>query len=146
MSRNTLDSIIGRTITEIRVMSFFISRKLICDTIALYIKTDTGLWYKLFTSDGFNFIESQQAGPIEITLDEIDDDFAYPVNKINILYSKGKIESINKYMYKNYPDELNGFYIKLDKGAGFSLFEKEGCLKIIEGIIIDKDYSLVEYY
>lgn len=126
-----------------RVLSFFIDRKPVCNLIALYIRVDTGLWYKFTTSDGINIIELEKDEPLEINIEEIDDEFAYPIKKVDLHYINSKIESVKNYMYKNSIDEFNGFYVKLDENEGFSLFEEEGCLKIYNGIKMEDGYSLV---
>lgn len=143
MDRSIINSIVGRTIKEMRVMSFYINRKLICNIIALYVKIDTGIWYKFVTSDGRNTIEVVDGEPLEIMLEEIEDEFAYPIKTVHLHYNNKKIEKIMEYQYKNQTDELSGFYIKLDHGGGFSFFEEGNCLRIFDGIKIDDEYSLV---
>ncbi len=142
MENNILNLIIGKRIVEIRIMSFYLNKKNICDIVAFYVRIDTDLWYKFTTSDGYNFITLEKEEPLEIMLDEFEDEFAYPVKKINLHYINQQILGIKEYQYKNYPNELNGFYIRLDKG-GISLFEEDDCLKIYDGIISHDDYLLV---
>jgi hypothetical protein len=143
MERRIINSIIGRTIKEIRVMSFYINLKLVCNVISLYIKVDTGAWYKFTTSDGQNIMELLKEEPIEIMLKEIEDEFAYPIKILNLKYIYKRCKEIQEYMYNNQTDELNGFYIKLDDESGFSIFEEDGCITIFDGIKMDDEYSLV---
>lgn len=143
MERKIIDSIIGRTIKEMRVMTFYLNRESICGLISLYIKVDTGFWYRFTTCDGENIIELLQDEPLEINLEEIEDEFAYPIQKIDSHWIDNKIEDVKSYIYRNFDDELNGFYFRLDTNDGFSLFEKDDGLKIYQGLIQEEGYSLV---
>jgi hypothetical protein len=143
MKMSIIDSMIGHTIRAIRAMAFYIDLKLICDVIVLYIEVDTGKWYKLTSSDGKNIIEMSNEAPIEVNLKEVEDEFAYPVQTFASNYLDGKICGIKQYSCKNSEDEFNGFYIELDQGAGFSIFNENECLKIFDGIKLDESYPLV---
>ena len=125
-------------------MSFYISRKLVCDIIVLYIRVDTGVWYKFTTSDGRDCIEQEKEEPLEIMLEQIQDDFAYPIMTIHLPCKKKIIAKIMDYKCNNQLAEVNGYYIKFNDGSGFSIFEKEDCLKISDGVIISDEYSLIE--
>ena len=143
MKNKTINSIIGRTIKEIRIRSFYLDLELVCEIISLFIRVDTEVWYKFSMCDGENFIEIFEEEPKEIMLNEIQDEFAYPIKTISSNYVDRKIIDIKEYIYKNLWDELNGFYIKLDNETGFSYFEENDCPMIFDGIKIDKEYSFV---
>jgi len=138
MKGGVFNSIIGRTIYEMRVMSFYINRKLICDMLVLYIKVNTGEWYKFTSSDGQNEIELIKEDPKEVVLDEIEDEFAYPIRTVNLCYRNKTIKEIKEYVWKNCSDELVGFYIELTDSTGFSFINSDdNCSKIFDGFIID---------
>lgn len=143
MEKNVLNSIVGKTIEEIRVMSFYKNLDLVCDVIVLYIKVDTEVWYKFTTSDGLNTVELLNEEPVKIMLEEFEDEFAYPIKTVDLNCNNKKLKEIKEYMYESQNDELNGFYIELNDGSGFSLFEEEDCLKISDGIRIKDGYSLI---
>lgn len=140
-----INSIIGKTIKEVRIMSFYMNFKLVCDVLSVYVKVDTCDWYRFTTSDGDNIIEIMEEEPIELTLNEIEDEFAYPIKTVNFAYIDKKIKEIYKYTYVNNEDELNGFYIELNDYSGFSLFEEDDCIKIFDGIKLNEEYSLIRY-
>lgn len=142
MKKSTFKSIIGRKIKEFRVKSFYIDRKLICDVIVLYMQIDTGEWFKFTTSDGENSVELLIKEPITVKLENIEDEFAYPIKVIKLDFIGSTITDIKQYIWNNQADELNGFYIELDKKKGFSLIDVDDCLKIFDGILLHDDYTL----
>lgn len=143
MEKSIVNSMIGRTIEEMRVMSFYIKPKLISDIIVLYIKVDTGEWFKFWTSDGQNSVELLNEAPVKVELEEIRDEFAYPVKTIQSNYFGREIMGIKQYSWNNQMDELNGFYVELRDGTGFSIFEEDDCLKVLDGIKVDDNYTLI---
>lgn len=99
MERKIINSIIGKTIKEIRVMSFYVNLKLVCDVIALYIKVETGAWYKFTISDGQNIMALLKEEPIKIMLKDIEDEFAYPIKDIDLKYINKRVKEIREYRY-----------------------------------------------
>lgn len=124
-------------------MSYYINKQQIAEIIVLYIRLDGGNWIKITTSDGSNIIEKLDEEPKVIYLEDIKDDFAYPIKKIETKYIGGKIECIRNYIYNNDPFELIGFYFQFNNGFGFSLIEENGCLRLFDGILVKDKYSLV---
>lgn len=134
---------LGRTIKEFRIMSFYRNLKCVCDITALYIKVETGDWYKLRTSDGVNFMELLNEEPLEVRLDQIDDEFAFPVRSIQSKYIEKTIVDIKQYAYNKEPDSLSGFYLHLSDNLGFSLFSEDICLEMSDNIRITDNYFLI---
>lgn len=143
MKKKLADSIIGKTIKEIRARSFYLNREIVCDNIVLFLRVESESWYEFYTSDGANSIRKIHE-PELTALDDFEDEFAYPVRTLDLNYLDGRIESIQYYIYKNHLDELNGFYFVLDNGLSFSFFEQEECTKICDGIITKDGYSLMQ--
>lgn len=145
MNKSIINSIIGKSIQEIRAMSFYINCKQVCEIIVLYIRIDDDKWIKITTSDGHNVIELLANEPKEVQLDEIEDEFAYPIKSINTCYINKHIKELKEYIYKNQSDELNGFYLEFTDGSGFSIIEKDDCLILLDGIWLDDNYSLIPF-
>ncbi|MPT36090.1 MAG: hypothetical protein E2604_13630 [Flavobacterium sp.] len=142
MNRDIIKVLIGKVILEIRVMSFFINRNLVCEIIVFYVKTSDLKWYKFTTSDGVNVVEFLPDEPQLTSLDSINDDFAYPIKSIQNNYINCQIFNIKEYMWQGKKDESNGFYFEFEDNKNFSLFEDDGCLIIIDGIWFDENFSL----
>lgn len=142
MNRDIIETLIGKVILETRVMSFFINLNQVCEIVVLYIKTSDEKWYKFTTSDGVNIIEFLNDEPELVTLESINDDFAYPIKSIQNNYINCRIFKIKQYMWQGKSDESNGFYFEFDDDKNFSLFDNNGCLIIMDGILEDKNYRL----
>lgn len=69
------------------------------------------------------------------SLDEIDDDFAYPVTCCDWLGSFLGEEIIGLYEYrlKKSEDLCVGLYFEF-KGGGFSILEEDSCLSVVDGV------------
>lgn len=113
MNKNIIETLIGKKIQEFRVMSFFINSELICDIINLYLKVENEEWYKFTTADGKNNIEKLENEPGLVSLDLINDDFAYPIKTIQNKYINNRILDIKEYLWNGRKDESNGIYIEL---------------------------------
>lgn len=142
-----IKELLSKEIIEIRVMSFYIELKQICEIIAIYIKTENEYWYKLVISDGISKVEKQLIEPEISPLSNINDEFAYPIKKLEKFDFNGKIKNIKKYLYNGLKDECFGIYFELENSINFSVIENNDCLKIINGFEnnYDKNYTLVNY-
>lgn len=146
METSVVNLIKGKSLKEIRVMSFYLNLKQVSEIIVLYIRIDGGIWIKFTTSDGHNTIELMSKEPKVVLLEEIEDEFAYPIKAINSKYINKSIKEIKEYIYKNQYDELNGFYIGFSDETGFSIIEKDDSLLLYDGIWFDDEYSLISSF
>lgn len=142
MNRDMVRTLTGKLIREIRIESLLISKKTVCEVLALYLKIDHGEWYKFIVSDGAGKIELLPHEPELISPDSINDDFAYPVKAAHNNYTGHRITGIKEYLWQGKENECNGFYISLDPGEGFSLFDNDDCLVIVDGIRMERNYIL----
>lgn len=134
MERNIAEHLIGREIEEMRVESFFLDAKLVCEIIAVYVKTNDKNWYKFTISDGSNIIEKVDLEPKILDLSSISDEFAYPIKKINDGQIRGKIVDIKEYKWMGEKNEDVGIYVAIEDRKGFSLIENEDCIVFVNGM------------
>ena len=145
MKVSVVESVVDRSVREARAMSFYIDRRLICKIIVLYLKFDHGVWAALTTSDGKNVFELMDGEPRLLGLDEIEDECAYPVRSIQLNCIGKHMKKVWQYSWNGIADELNGFYIEFEDESGLSVYEKQGCLIIIDYLRKDERYVLLPY-
>jgi len=142
------DQLIGQRIKELRTMSFFLNLKLMCNSVALYIKTGDDFWYGLTLFDGILNIVKEDDEPSISFLSDINDEFAYPIDVIHDYQFDGRISDIKRYLWQGDEFECFGVYIEFENGSGFNIIEDDNCLSIVTGILeIDKsNYKLVSCF
>ena len=144
MNKNIISTIIGNKIEEIRIQSFYLDNELVSEINSVLIKLNTGIWYNFNSIDGVNTILMLDKEPIESSIEEFKDGFAYPIKSVNLIYIGKIIKNIREYSYKNHIDELGGFYIELHGELSFSIFNNgQDITQIMEGCITDNDYVLI---
>lgn len=116
---------------------------MICNAIVFYIKTDANQWYELITCDGINSIHLLESEPVLLNLNEIKDDFAYPIEVMQNKYINKKIIDIQEYVSLKANGEYGGFYIALEDNNGFSLFDNDVCFAFTDGMRTENDYELL---
>lgn len=77
--------IIGEKIFEFRFRSFFMSGSLVCKMLVLFLRFSRSGWVSLDIGEGVLRILSFGSEPKLLGLDEISDDFAYPIQSSNEL-------------------------------------------------------------
>ncbi|PVZ84741.1 hypothetical protein C9426_22395 [Serratia sp. S1B] len=126
--------IIGHRIDEFRARAFYIDNSLISCCIVLFIKIDDGRWYSLTIDDGeYSFLLEKSEHKI-ISLQEITDSFAYPIQKIDILdkYEGKVLKNVMEYRLIN-NNLCIGIYLQFDSG-GLSIIESDGALSFYDAI------------
>lgn len=146
MNRVILKTLIGKNIQEVREKSFYIKLGLVCKVLVLYIKIEGGQWYGFTTSDGINTVELLNGEPELISLNSIEDEFAYPIRLIHTDYTNCRIVDIKQYLFLGKEDECAGFYFELEKSKGFSLFDVNDCMQLTDGNRTEEDYYLLSCF
>ena len=128
--------IIGDRICEFRFRSFFISRSLVCEMLVLFFRFSGAGWVSLDIGEGVLRILSVGSEPKLLGLDEISDDFAYPIRKTGELnkYFDKELLAVYKYGVMNVEDGCVGVYFDFGN-CGFSVFESEDGLSIVDGVV-----------
>jgi hypothetical protein len=127
--------LIGKCISEIRARSFYIERQIICECTVIFIALTDDHWLSITVSEGEIQIVGDGHEPELTILDEISDDFAYPVLKLNgfEMYFGKKITEIFSYkMLEKKEDIYIGLYIECGD-IGFSICEIDDCLSVSHG-------------
>ena len=73
--------IIGEKICDFRFRSFFMSGSLVCRMLVLFFRFSRSGWVSLDIGEGVLRILSVGSEPELLGLDEVSDDFAYPIQK-----------------------------------------------------------------
>ncbi|MGE4969210.1 hypothetical protein [Yersinia enterocolitica] len=127
--------IIGHSIDEFRARLFYIDKSLVSPCIVLFIKIDEGRWYSLTIDDGECIFLLEKSEPKIISLQEIIDSFAYPIQKIDILdkYEGKMLKNVMEYRLTKKNDLCIGIYLQFDSG-GLSIIENDGVLSFYDAI------------
>lgn len=143
MKRASIENIIGGTITEFRSLAFYLNKNCVCEIITLSIEFDNQKWVEFFSSEGENVIRFPNVPHEVLKLDDIANEFAYPVSKLNLPYLGKKVINIQQYLWKGKEDLGLGFYFELNDNSSFSLIELEDeCEHIYDGLFIRDGYCL----
>lgn len=124
MSINNKNQILNKTITQTRFSSFYMELELICNFLCLFIELDNIQWFSITISDGVLSIKKCKE-PRLITLDEIKDDFAYPIYEFDSTILNKIIKSINAFYYLNQEDECYSIAIELSDSKQIILLDKD---------------------
>lgn len=94
--------IIGEKIFEFRFRSFFMSGSLVCKMLVLFLRFSRSGWVSLDIGEGVLRILSFGSEPKLLGLDEISDDFAYPIQSSNELdrYFGKDLLAVYKYLFR----------------------------------------------
>lgn len=136
--------IIGERICEFRFRSFFMSGSLVCKMLVLFFRFSRSGWVSLDIGEGVLRILSVGSEPELLGLDEISDDFAYPIQRSNELdrYFGKDLLAVYKYVISGVEDGCVGVYFAFGD-CGFSVLESEDNLSIIDGVVrVSDDVAL----
>lgn len=136
--------IIDDRICEFRFRSFFISRSLVCEMLVLFFRFSETGWVSLDIGEGVLRILSVGSEPKLLGLDEISDDFAYPIRNSGELnkYFDKRLLAVYKYVVVSVEDGCVGVYFDFGS-CGFSVFESEDGLSIVDGVVrVSDDVAL----
>lgn len=136
--------IIGERICEFRFRSFFMSGSLVCKMLVLFFRFSRSGWVSLDIGEGVLRILSVGSEPELLGLDEISDDFAYPIQRSNELdrYFGKDLLAVYKYVISGVEDDCVGVYFAFGD-CGFSVLESEDNLSIIDGVVrVSDDVAL----
>lgn len=127
--------IIGERICEFRFRSFFMSKSLVCKMLVLFFRFSRSGWISLDIGEGMLRISSIGSEPELLELDEIFDDFAYPIQSSDELdrYFGKDLFAVYKYVIVNVEDGCVGVYFDFGD-CGFSVLEFGDNLSIIDGV------------
>ena len=64
---------------DFRLRSFFIEKKLVCRMLVLFFQTSISGWLSLTIGEGVSKLSLESSEPELLDIDNINDDFAYPV-------------------------------------------------------------------
>ncbi|KFK92339.1 MULTISPECIES: hypothetical protein [unclassified Serratia (in: enterobacteria)] len=127
--------IIGHSIEEFRTRAFYIDKSLVFPCILLFIKIDKGGWFSLTIDEGKCIVSLEESEPKSISLHEITDSFAYPIQKVDMLnkYAGRKLKNVMEYRLTKKDDLCIGIYLQFDSG-GLSIIENDGGLSFFDGV------------
>ena len=136
----------NETIDNFRCRSFLIENELIFQIIVLFFKTSSD-WISLSIDEGVSKFSREPCEPLLLSINEIYDKFAYPVQETEVLtsYVGKKISNIYEYRISKIEEGCVGIYFDCGN-CGFSVLEVDGCLSIIHGVSnnLQNDISLVK--
>lgn len=128
--------IIGEKICEFRFRSFFMSGSLVCKMLVLFFRFSRSGWISLDIGEGVLRILPVDPEPELLKLDDISDDFAYPIQSSDELdrYFGRDLLVVYKYVIAGVEDGCVGVYFDFGE-CGFSVFESEDNLSITDGVV-----------
>lgn len=136
--------IIGERICEFRFRSFFMSGYLVCKMLVLFLRFSRSGWFSLDIGEGVLRILPVDSEPKLMRLDEISDDFAYPIQRSRELdrYFNKNLIAVYKYVIPGVEDGCIGVYFDFGD-CGFSVLESEDNLSITDGVVgVSEDIAL----
>lgn len=106
--------------------------------LVLYIETSVSGWVSLTIDEGVSKFELETSQPDLADINEITDDFAYPIQITNELthYIDKRIIELYEYRIQGIEEGCIGLCFDCD-GCGFSMLEKDGCLFIVDSLCKD---------
>ncbi|WP_212667733.1 hypothetical protein, partial [Pseudomonas aeruginosa] len=104
--------------------------------LVLFLRFSRSGWVSLDIGEGVLRILSFGSEPKLLGLDEISDDFAYPIQSSNELdrYFGKDLLAVYKYLISDVEDGCVGVYFDFGD-CGFSVLESEDSLSIIDGVV-----------
>lgn len=128
--------IIGEKICDFRFRSFFMSRSLVCKMLVLFFRFSRSGWISLDIGEGVLRILPVDPEPEILGLNDISDDFAYPIQSSDELdrYLGKDLLAVFKYVIQDVEDGCVGVYFDFGK-CGFSVLESEDNLYITDGVV-----------
>lgn len=128
--------IIGEKICEFRFRSFYMSGSLVCKMLVLFFRFSRSGWVSLDVGEGVLRILPVDSEPELLGLNEIFDDFAYPIQKSDELdrYFGKDVLAVCKYVIPDIEDGCVGVYFDFGD-CGFSILESESNLSITYGVV-----------
>jgi len=136
--------IIGEKICEFRFRSFFMSGSLVCKMLVLFFRFSRSGWISLDIGEGVLRILPVDPEPELLGLDDVSDDFAYPIQSSDDLdrYFGKDLLAVHKYVISDVEDGCIGVYFDFG-GCGFSVLESEDNLSIVDGVVrVSDDVAL----
>ena len=132
--------IIGERLCDFRFRSFFMSGSLVCKMLVLFFKFSRSGWISLDIGEGVLRILSVGSEPELLGLDEMSDDFAYPIQSSDELnsYLGQDLLAVYQYVISDVEDGCVGVYFDFGD-CGFSVLESEDNLSIIDGVVRTSD-------
>ncbi|MGQ3902905.1 hypothetical protein [Mixta calida] len=126
--------LVNECFKDFRLRSFFIEKKLVCRMLVLFFQTSVSGWLSLTIGEGVLKLSLESSEPELLDIDNINDDFAYPVQAAAELahYVGKKITGIYEYKMEEIEDGSIGIYFECGN-EGFSILENESCLFSVDG-------------
>jgi hypothetical protein len=119
---------LGQKFREFRVCSFYIEKALITAKLILFFQSYDLKWFSLTIGEGEAKYKVLESEPKILDLEKIEDDFAYPIQRISNLdkYLGKCICSLSEYRLKKAPDLRLCVGVYFDCGdCGFSVTEDD---------------------
>lgn len=130
--------LINEYLKDFRFRSFFIEKALVCRMLVLFFQVSSSGWVSLTIDEGVLRLSVEDSEPMLLDINDIDDEFAYPVEtafEFNS-YIGRKITNISEYRLEGIEDGCIGVYIECGN-EGFSVVEEGSCLFLFDGIYQD---------
>lgn len=77
--------LIGRFFRDFRFRSFFIEDELVCRVLVLFFRVSVSGWISLSIDEGVLKLTHENSEPMLLNVNDIDDEFAYPVQTVTEL-------------------------------------------------------------
>lgn len=74
--------LVSEHIKDFRGRSFFINNELVCEILMLFFRTSISGWVSLSINEGIAIFSQVESEPFLLDLNEINDEFAYPIKNI----------------------------------------------------------------
>lgn len=126
----------GDAFCEFRGRSFYINGQVVCSCLVLFIRFLRCGWISLTIGEGIIEWSSLEEDPDLLELEDVDDEFAYPVISLYQLrsYLGREVLGVFEYRLEKANNICVGVYFKC-KGDGFSVVEEDGCLCFFDGVV-----------
>ncbi len=145
LNKDNKTMLINENLHEARFRSFFMNGELLCKFIILFFRTSISGWSSITISEGLSTYKILNSEPKLIELQEIDDDFAYPISPLESLnnFLGMEMSAIYEYRINKVDEGCIGIYFEFGN-SGFSVLDVDNCLLIKNGIqqFTDKEVSL----
>lgn len=135
---------IGERICEFRFRSFYMHGSLVCRMLVLFFRFSDSGWISLDIGDGVLRFLPIDYEPELLRVDQIRDEFSYPIQSSDELdgYLGKDLFAVYEYVISDIEDGCVGVYFDFGDG-GFSIFESDDNLYIINGrVMVSDDVAL----
>lgn len=129
---------------DIRCRSFYMEGKLVCEVLVLFFEVSSSGWVSLTVSEGVSEFVVLDSEPKLLEFSDFNDDFAYPVGRLNGFerFLGSKVVAVYEYRIVGVDEGCIGIYLDFGWG-GISIIEDEGCRSVVDGFF---EYTDEKYF